>query len=481
MSSQPGRSVDFSAASSVRDILRSDLGLGATLSNDYVYKPPSDVSGESASGYEKNLSSSMMHELLKTQRELKAQLVDEMKAQRVDFERQIGELKTKLAAGSNDEMKTKLETELETYRRKCDAYRKQLLRQNKQAESGSAVSVDHFKIPLPDISGKCVFSTKMIAEENEAKRIAVMRAEVGGRNSDKLDPISPSCIYGKGAQHRYSNIAMKSVLIARPGPNHKRDGIGGTAKAESSLLAYSIAFAETNTSVNAIARSIPKHLGADCTSVSAVYEPKKGYGHRVACPTGTEAKPVNALGYIDPKIVVKGLHAAHMALDKVARLKKLISAADTLTLNVDISTFNEHAQLGVVVHMMYITDAGVDALSQPMQEVYTKCICLNSLPVSDKKPKDICKEDGDLFDKEVPCRLVMELALSGHLWDVMQHPCQFWGMDRGCECVGAGRGKVMAMLRAALVGRGGPLEQIFVPASRCTQSSKASLDLFLTA
>ena len=27
----------------------------------------------------------------------------------------------------------------------------------------------------------------------------------------------------------------------------------------------------------------------------------------------------------------------------------------------------------------------------------------------------------------------MELAMSGHLWDVLKHPCAFWGMDRGSD------------------------------------------------
>ena len=139
----------------------------------------------------------------------------------------------------------------------------------------------------------------------------------------------------------------------------------------------------------------------------------------------------------------------------------LVRSADTLTVNIDISSFNEHAQLGVVLHMMYIIDVGVDAMGQPVHKVVAKTLCLNSLPASDKKAVDIRKEDGSLYDKEVPCRLVMELALSGHLWDVLQHPCSFWGMDKGSECMGAGKGTRWARLRAALLGRGGPLEQIF--------------------
>ena len=49
-----------------------------------------------------------------------------------------------------------------------------------------------------------------------------------------------------------------------------------------------------------------------------------------------------------------------------------------------------------------------------------------------------------------------ELALSGHLWEIMLHHCTLFGMDRGSESVGAGKGK-----RWALLGRYSPLEQIF--------------------
>ena len=58
-------------------------------------------------------------------------------------------------------------------------------------------------------------------------------------------------------------------------------------------------------------------------------------------------------------------------------------------------------------------------------------------------------------------RLVMELAMSGHLWDILQHPCAFWGMDRGSECAGSGLGPKWGRMRKALLSRGGPLGQIY--------------------
>jgi hypothetical protein len=51
-------------------------------------------------------------------------------------------------------------------------------------------------------------------------------------------------------------------------------------------------------------------------------------------------------------------------------------------------------------------------------------------------------------------------------------PFKFVGMDKGSECMGAGKGKKWATLRAALMGKGGPLEEIF-----CTRRAvHAALD-----
>jgi uncharacterized membrane protein YccC len=131
--------VDLSAASSVRDGLRApELGLGAALSDDYVYRPPSDVSGDSADGHDRDPSASKIRRLLDRQREMGRQLV----AQRADFESQIAELEAKLAAGWSDAARTKLEAELEASRRRCEAYRKRLSRRENRAEPGPAAPAD---------------------------------------------------------------------------------------------------------------------------------------------------------------------------------------------------------------------------------------------------------------------------------------------------------------------------------------------------
>ena len=313
-----------------------------------------------------------------------------------------------------------------------------------------------------------VISTEMIAEEKWAHRMAMTRAD-GLQNAPARPPQqdAPPCSKMTkkrsrvGCKAAYMNVATENVVLTMPGPNRNRAGIGGTEKSEAALLPHIFAFLQSSTSLNSITRTTVNQLGAAAIDVRAVFEPRQGHSRRLACPTGTEGTPVNVLGHISPKCLTKGIHAFYLALDKLALEQKLVSSSDALTVNIDISSFNEHAQLGVVLEMTFIKEDGWDACGQPKQKAVLRTICLNSLSVSDKRSVDIFKEDGSLFDKEVPCRLVMELALSGHLWDVMEHPCKFMGMDKGSECMGAGKGKKWARLRAALMGKGGPLEQIF--------------------
>jgi hypothetical protein len=279
----------------------------------------------------------------------------------------------------------------------------------------------------------------MIAEENKTNQMAVERAPGLGSDQNasrpsRLDaPLSwsnPGKRSRSGCGHSYSNDAMKTVTVIRPGPNCNRDG-GGTEKNPAALLPLIFTVLESNISFEAAARATTIQLGADAITVSAVFQPRKGCSRRLAVPAGSESKPVNALGFIDPKTLTEAIHAFYLGLDKLAGQQELIRTSDTLTLNYDISSFNEHAQLGLVFHMMYINKVGKDACGQLLHQVVIKTICTNSLPASDKKAIDIFREDGSLFDKEVPCRLVMELALSGHLWEVMKHPCCFMGSDRG--------------------------------------------------
>ncbi len=70
----------------------------------------------------------------------------------------------------------------------------------------------------------------------------------------------------------------------------------------------------------------------------------------------------------------------------------------------------------------------------------TRSVCTNSLPIADKISVDVRRNDGSLFLKEVPTRIVQAMAMSGHLFDVLHHPCVIFDLDKGPETRGGGKG-----------------------------------------
>ena len=101
---------------------------------------------------------------------------------------------------------------------------------------------------------------------------------------------------------------------------------------------------------------------------------------------------------------------------------KVVRKADVVIVNFDISGFHAKALLGAVLHLMYFETDGVDAAGNELHTVRTRTICCNTLPVADKISVDFAREDGTLFAKEVPTRMLeeqQELALSGHLWEII--------------------------------------------------------------
>ena len=476
--------------SSVASSASSGHGLAEFALCTEAFQPPLSVSGGSAGSYNENLSVSMYQTLSRRIEAMEsgkkaAEIKMEISSQKIaELERRLMESTLAKGSGADDEVQHRLqliEDQKERYRRQTDALRHQLLRLKKHVkppEERHLIAVEHFRRQDPGSEATIVMSTLSIAEENE-NRSAMVRAACLGAPGDRSVPhgdaldsdqeASPSSSVSsgeagsrRGFHFSYSNAAIKYVTARLPGPNRVRDKkIGGTEKSEESLLSKLLVFFTTSCSIKSLALANPAELAAAATKISAEFEPLKGNGYRKAVNYGAIDKPVNAVGYIACKTLTRAIHAGLLALDYSIRKDNLVQTSDVLTVTLDISTFNQYAQLGVVLHLTHIEEDGVDALGQQLHKVRLRAVCLNSLPVTDKLAKDVRKEDGSLHDKEVPSRLVMELAMSGHLWDVLRHPCAFWGMDRGSECAGSGLGPKWARMRKALLGRGGPLEQIY--------------------
>ena len=437
------------------------------------------MSGGSAGSFNANHSASMVRTLLEE--------MGKMNQRIAELERQQGERTQATGSAADDGLQHRLllsdESDgiVETIRRQNDALKHQIRRlreRTKMHVEQHLLPVEHFRRQDPGSETTIVMSTSMIADENENRLAMVRDACLGARGDrsvlhcDTLDS-GQNSLSGSSASsgavssrrsfsHSYSNVAMAHITVKLPGPNRIRDeDCGGTEKSEASLLCKLYVFFTTNCSIKSLAVANPAELAAAATKINAEFEPLKRYSYRKAVKYGSIDKPLNAVGYIDRKTLTQAIQAGLLALDHTIRKDNLVQTSDVLTVTFDISTFNQFAQLGVVLHLTHITEDGFDALGQQLHKVELRAVCLNSLPVTDKLAKDVVKEDGSLHNKEVPCKLVMELAMSGHLWDVLEHPCAFWGMDRGTECGGCGKGRAWARLRKALLGRGGPLEQIY--------------------
>ena len=77
-------------------------------------------------------------------------------------------------------------------------------------------------------------------------------------------------------------------------------------------------------------------------------------------------------GLHDSKTLTRAIHAGLLVLDSVdysIRNEKLVKTSDVLTVTLDISTFNQYAQLGVVLHLTHIEEEGMDALGPQLHKV----------------------------------------------------------------------------------------------------------------
>ena len=433
-------------------------------------------------------------ERLEMERKVAAERLEmerQAKADRLDLERKMdkkmAEMERKLAAERREREKimetlTRTEKKFDRARLKSEAQRKEISRLRLHLPDDQHTQiVEHYQRAPSGSKPIIVMSTSSIAQENAetlvrihvslqgTERPARGSSEGPSLDSNALDAGSPASSGGeakvgnrKGRPNTYSNLAVNFVQITLPGPCRKRGGgVGGTEMSESCLLPKVAAFFTTNVSIRTLAHMTADQLAVAAKEVVAQFEARSGYSYRNAVSGGDPEKPCNVLGYVHRETLTKAINACYLAMDRQFVSMKVVRKADVVTLNFDISGFHGNALLGAVLHLMYIETDGVDAAGHELHTVRSRTICCNTLPVADKTSVDVTREDGTLFAKEVPTRMVEELALSGHLWEIMLHPCTFFGMDRGSECVGAGKGKKWASMRSALLGRGSPLEQIF--------------------
>ena len=368
-------------------------------------------------------------------------------------------------------------TNLERLRKQCF---RQSIQLSKDKRFRTAVKVDNFALPLPGSEAKFILSTNSIAEDNMRQAARVLRADgtepIEPEGSEEASPFAayqemllseageePESVQKRnGFQFRYSNIASDTVWIKMPGPVRKRlnaPSSGGTAIAESVISGRLLSFFESYVSIRTLAKLLPQELEHAGQEVLVHFAPRKGCDSRRLMDTTD--KPINLTGRMCRTTLTDAVHASYLSLDSVIRQNKWIGQSAVLSINMDGSAFNEKDMLGIVFHFTFIEFDGADAVGNRRHKATTRSVCLNSLPIADKISVDVEREDGRLFGKEVPERMVTAMAMSGNLYDVLNHPCVILGMDKGSETRGGGKGVQGAMRRAAFFGRGSPLEQIF--------------------
>lgn len=361
--------------------------------------------------------------------------------------------------------------------------RKQIFRQSvassKDEKFRAAVKVDNFALPLPQSEAQCIFSTKSIAAENMVQAERMCRAssivvpersggseapcDVEGEMStgDQDDESQPART-GKRGRSQYSNIATSTVWIEMPGPVRKRIEAScsrGIAIAEAVLSARLMTYFENFISVRTLSKAMSQELENAAQDVRAHFVPRKGCDSRRLMDT--KDKPINLTGRMCRATLSQAIYASYLGLDLVIRQKGWTRNCSIISINVDGSAFDDKDQLGIVLHFTFIEDDGADAMGNKRHKATTRSVCTNSLPIADKISKDVRRNDGSLFQKEVPTRIVQALAMSGHLFDVIDHDCVVFDFDKGPETRGGGKGIKGAMRRDAFFGRGSPLEQIF--------------------
>jgi hypothetical protein len=148
---------------------------------DYSRKALSDVSGGAANFFGQHHTVAMLHDIQRQLSEQAHQLSEQAQkmdcqAHKMDCQHQeIAELRRALERAET--ILAKIEEEKDIWLRRSEAYRKQVSRRN--LKDGSELGVQHaqYRHLPPGCEEKVVISTEMIANEKEAHRMAMVRAD----------------------------------------------------------------------------------------------------------------------------------------------------------------------------------------------------------------------------------------------------------------------------------------------------------------
>jgi hypothetical protein len=238
--------------------------------------------------------------------------------------------------------------------------------------------------------------------------------------------------------------------------------IGGSQYSSQMCIAFWINWASEG--LRALTTVGTSHANTlEAAAVSVTIKPKPKNGCKTRKRVDITSKPVNAVGAASGQTIRLILDHMHLAMDRMLYQEQLVKNATVVHLQIDSSTFNPHAMMGALVTLMLVEKIGKDALGNPMWALSKRAYCLNSFACANKISQDVKRKDGKgVHRKEASYRLSTMLLISGLIKVLKDHQCVLFGLDRGSEGVGAGKGKKWKAKRDAFIGRGSYIEQIFL-------------------
>ena len=373
-------------------------------------------------------------------------------------------LLTDFVVGPYTDRENKTRDQLTELRKDMNVLKQQLRRQRLQHESGerqpSGVQVTNFMRPLPPNEAMFVMSFDSVAAENARRASRLNSANSAAHGTGQDVKISESeAVNGRNSMdHTYRNCGVQKVYVELPGPVSNR-GCGGTGLSSAVIAYKAYTFFTKFISINTLSKALSDEIAMSATNASAQPTPRKGCDSRRKLDDSE--KPVNLMGFMHRRTLTEGILASFMALDYYMRIYGWVKIAKVLCWELDGSAFNEKDMSGSILHMTIFEKDGVDAAGRQHMKIVTRSVSLTCLAIGDKISADVFRDDRSMFQKEVPCQMVVAMAMSGNMSEIFHHPCMYLNVDKGSETRGTGKGRRGSMLRNAFFGKGSPLEQIW--------------------
>ena len=237
-------------------------------------------------------------------------------------------------------------------------------------------------------------------------------------------------------QWSMSKFACDHVLVKIPGPSISRQGedgsfIGGIASNPKRVIAMMMAWAQTNSSLRALAQLSSNEMA--CAQEDVYVDAERHRGNEVtkrkAFP-GSEEKPLDVMGSYCEATLADSVHAFQNGIDRL--VAKQIKTADGIHLALDISTFSMCHMQSIYIAAYRVSYQEVDAANHPVWCIKRIEGYGPAVAVGDKLTRQLVDENGNTFGTATARAAATSLALAD-LLEIVQCGCVSLGVDGGSE------------------------------------------------